>query len=117
VNAVKFPEKLKLIRRANNQTQEKFAQLLGISRGFLSGLELGKVQPSQLLINCVSLMFNIDRNWLMNDSDNDLSAINGSSGLIYQIMEQYEKLNGPYKKFVENQIKQLLEIQNSDQTE
>ena len=114
---MKFYEKLRLIRRANNLTQEEFARSLGISRGNLSGLELGKVEPTQLFINCVSLMYNIDKNWLTDESNNDLSALNGSSGLIYQIMEQYEKLSDPYKKFVENQIKELLEMQNQDKND
>ena len=112
---MRFSEKLRLIRRTSNLTQEKFARSLGISRGNLSGLELGKVEPTQLLINCVSLMYNIDKDWLIDDANNDLSALNGSSGLINQIMEQYANLNEPYKKFVKNQIRELLEIQDNAQ--
>lgn len=114
---MKFSEKLRLVRRTNNLTQVEFARSLGISRGNLSGLELGNVKPTQLFINCVSLMYNIDKNWLMDDNNHDLSALNGSSSLIFQIMEQYDQLNGPYKKFVETQIKELLEIQNREQSE
>lgn len=46
-----FMEKLKLIRNAKNLTQAEFANAIGISRGNLSGLELGKVSPTPLLIN------------------------------------------------------------------
>ena len=53
-----FANKLKLIRKTNNLTQSEFAESIGISRGNLSGLELGKVSPTPLLINCVSLMYN-----------------------------------------------------------
>lgn len=114
---MKFSEKLKLVRTTNHLTQAEFARSLGISRGNLSGLELGNVKPTQLFINCVSLMYNIDKNWLMDDSNNDLSALNGSNRLIYQIMEQYDQLRDPYKKFVESQIKELLELQDQDQSE
>lgn len=111
---MKFSEKLKLVRRTNNLTQAEFARSIGISRGNLSGLEIGKVEPTQLLINCISMMYNIDKNWLTDESNNDLGALNGSNRLIYQIMEQYDQLSDPYKKFVENQIKELLEIQSRE---
>lgn len=105
-------EKLKLIRKSNNLTQAEFADSIGISRGNLANIELGKVRPTQVLINCVSLMYNIDKNWMLDDSNNDLSALNGSTNILALIMEKYEQLDGKYKKFVESQINQLLELQD-----
>ena len=105
-------EKLKLIRKTNNLTQAEFANSIGISRGNLANIELGKVAPTQVFINCVSLMYNIDRNWLTDDSNNDLSVLNGSTNLVALIMDKYEQLDDDYKKFVENQINQLLELQS-----
>ena len=109
-----FSEKLKLIRKANKLTQADFANSIGISRGNLANIELGRVEPTQLFINCVSLMYNIDKKWLLDDSNSDLSALNGSTNILSLIMEKYDKLNPKYKKFVENQINQLLELQNED---
>ena len=107
-----FPEKLKLIRKANNLTQSDFADSIGISRGNLANIELGNVRPTQVFINCVSLMYNVDKNWLLDDTNNDLSALNGSTNMLSLIMNKYEQLDDKYKKFVESQINQLLEIQN-----
>lgn len=106
-----FPEKLKLIRKANNLTQADFANSIGVSRGNLANIELGKVEPTQVFINCVSLMYNVDKNWLLDDTNNDLSALNGSTNMLTLIMDKYEQLDDKYKKFVENQINQLLELQ------
>lgn len=106
-----FAEKLKLIRKANNLTQAEFADSIGISRGNLSGLELGKVKPTQVFINCVSLMYNIDKRWLIDDSDENLSALNGSTNMLTLITEKYKQLDDKYKKFVENQINELLTMQ------
>ncbi|MBY6766482.1 helix-turn-helix domain-containing protein [Clostridium botulinum] len=111
---MKFPEKLKLIRKANNLTQADFANSIGISRGNLANIELGKVEATQVFINCVSLMYNIDKNWLLDDSNNDLSALNGSTNILSLIMDKYEQLDDKYKKFVENQINQLLELQGQN---
>jgi len=109
--AMKFFEKLKLLRKANNMTQAEFAKSIGVSRGNLANIELGKVTPTLLFINCVSLMYHIDKNWLMDDDNNDLSALNGSTNMLPLIMAKYEQLDDKYKKFVENQINQLLELQ------
>ncbi|WP_044480484.1 helix-turn-helix domain-containing protein [Paenibacillus antibioticophila] len=104
-------EKIKLIRKANNLTQDEFASSIGISRGNLANIELGNVTPTQLFINCVSLMYNVDKNWLLDDSNNDLSALNNSTNMISLIVEKYDQLDDKYKKFVEGQINQLLELQ------
>ncbi|NFR74494.1 helix-turn-helix transcriptional regulator, partial [Clostridium botulinum] len=101
-------------RKANNLTQADFANSIGISRGNLANIELGKVEPTQVFINCVSLMYNIDKNWLLDDNNNDLSALNGSTNILSLIMDKYEQLDDKYKKFVENQINQLLELQGQN---
>lgn len=111
---MKFAEKLKLIRKANDLTQADFAASIGISRGNLANIELGNVAPTPMFINCVSLMFNIDKNWLTDDSNDDLSVLNGSTNMLYLIKEKYELLDDKYKKFVEGQINELLRLQGSD---
>lgn len=108
---MKFHEKLRLIRKANNLTQAEIAEAIGISRGNLSGLELGKVNPTQVLINCISLKFNIDKKWLLDESNNDLSVLNNSANIMTLIIEKYDQLAPAYKKFVENQINELLAMQ------
>lgn len=108
---MKIFEKLKLIRKANNLTQAEFANSIGISRGNLANIELGNVEPTQLFINCVSLMYNVDKNWLLDDTNSDLSPLNGSTNILTLITDKYDRLDDKYKKFVENQINQLLEMQ------
>lgn len=107
-------EKLKLIRKANNLTQADFANSIGVSRGNLTNIELGKVEPTHVFINCVALMYNIDKNWLLDDKSNDLSALNGSTNMVTLIVDKYEQLDDKYKKFVEAQITQLLELQGKN---
>lgn len=103
--------KLKLLRKSHNMTQADFANSIGISRGNLANIELGKVAPTALFINCVSLMYHVDKNWLTDENNNDLSALNDSTNMLSLIMSKYEQLDDNFKKFVENQINQLLELQ------
>lgn len=104
-------DKLTLIRKARNMTQADFAETIGISRSNLANIELGKVKPTKIFINCVSLMYNIDKEWLTDDSNDDLSVLNRANDMSSTIAKKYKKLNAQYKKFVENQMNQLLEIQ------
>lgn len=109
-----FSEKLKLIRKSNNLTQAKFASSIGVSRANLANIELGNVSPTAVFINCVSLMYNVDKHWLVDDNNNDLSPLNTSTNMLTLIMDKYKQLDSKYKKFVENQINQLLELQKEN---
>ncbi len=111
---MKFSEKLRLVRTSNNLTQAEFAKSIGISRANLANIELGNVLPTPMFINCVSLMYNIDKYWLTDESNDDLSPLNSSKNMVTLIMNKYEQLDNKYKKFVENQINQLLELQKKD---
>ena len=59
-------------------------------------------------------MYNIDKNWLIDDNNDDLSVLNGSTNIASLIGEKYGQLDDKYKKFVENQILQLLELQRKN---
>lgn len=92
-------------------TQANFAASIGISRGNLANLECENVKPTAMFINCVSLMYHIDKNWLLDDTNDDLSALNGTTNMLSLIMDKYELLDDKHKKFVENQINELLKMQ------
>lgn len=109
---MKINEKIKIIRKINNLTQQEFAKKLGISRSNISSIEQGVVTPTPLLINCLCLMFDVKKEWLIDDTNDDLSGLKNSNDLNLLIADNYEKLNDTFKKFIENQINELLNIQN-----
>ena len=106
-----FTDKLKLIRKTNEMTQAEFAESIGISRGNLANIERGIVKPTQVFINCVSLMYHVDKNWLLDDNNDDLSGLNGNANIVSLIADKYSQLDDEYKKFIENQINELLKMQ------
>lgn len=110
-NVVNFTDKLKLIRKTNEMTQAEFAESIGISRGNLANIERGIVKPTQVFINCVSLMYHVDKNWLLDDNNDDLSGLNGNANIVSLIADKYSQLDDEYKKFIENQINELLKMQ------
>ena len=106
-------EKLKLIRKHNNLTQEKFANSIGTSRANLANIELGKVEPTKMFINVVSLRYNVDKHWLEDESNSDVAEITNPNEVLRLITEKYKLLDDKYKTFVEDQINSLLKMQES----
>lgn len=107
-----FADKLKIVRKSNDLTQEEFAKALGVSRGNIANMEAGTSKPTQLLINCISMLYNIDKTWLMDNSNNSLSGLNSKKTKTELIEKKYSELNDEYKKFVEKTIENLLDMQN-----
>ena len=58
-------------------------------------------------------MYHIDKEWLLDDTNDDLSVLNEDTNLISTIVSKYNLLDDEYKKFVENQINELLKMQNT----
>lgn len=108
---MKFNEKLRLVRKTIGLTQDKFSSQLGISRGNLANIELGKIEPTHVLINCVSLMFNVDKQWLINDDNSDTSILKSCINVSQEILVKYEQLSEKNKWFINQQIDLLLKIQ------
>ncbi len=112
-----FSEKMKLIRCTYNLTQEEFAKNIGISRSNLVNIEKGRVKPTPVLINYLSLAYNIEKRWLQDDTVPmvDNIPINNKE-IINDIIFYYNQLNEEYKEFVINQMKQLVELQSKIDT-
>lgn len=53
------------VRKRNNFTQTQFSELIGISQGNLSEIELGNSKPSADTLISISVNFNVDLNWLL----------------------------------------------------
>ena len=110
-----FRSKIKRLRKLQDLTQAEFALSLGLSRGNYSGLESGFVKPTNMLIKLLSLQYRIPETYWTDETNENLSLLDGSINPLSLIMEKYELLNDIYKEFVHNQILQLLEIQNKTQ--
>ncbi|MDE7392284.1 MAG: helix-turn-helix domain-containing protein, partial [Treponemataceae bacterium] len=59
-------QKLKQLRLNNYLSQEKLAEITGLDRTYISGLERGKRNPSYLIIRRISHVLNIDEQELFN---------------------------------------------------
>lgn len=105
-------EKVKVIRKHYKMSQEEFAKELGISRSNYSNIEQRRVKPTSRLINCVSVLFHVDKEWLLDDSRDDLKILEDTAE--FEFVEKYRKLKGNYKIFAEEQIDKILELQEKE---
>lgn len=57
-------DRIKLIRKNANLTQEKFAEKLGLKRNTIATYETGKSEPMDNIIVSICREFNINEDWL-----------------------------------------------------
>ena len=57
-------DRIKEIRKAHGLSQAAFGDKLGVSRDVINNLELGRVVPTDLIINMICAKFGVDENWL-----------------------------------------------------
>ena len=59
-------ERLRLLRKTMDLTQQEFADKLGISRGNIASYEVSKSSPSDAVISLICREFNVNGEWLRN---------------------------------------------------
>ena len=58
-------ERIRELRQYNDLTQKEFAQKIGISREYLCRLEAGNEKPVEKMLLLISVMFQVNYNWLL----------------------------------------------------
>ena len=56
--------RIKSIRTTMNMSQQQFAERIGITRSAVANIESGKKSPSELAINAICYVFNVNKKWL-----------------------------------------------------
>ena len=64
-------EKLKYIRKRYDLTQQEIATRLGVTRAHYANIEVGKINPTDLFLTCVSLSFGVSMEWLCDDAQTE----------------------------------------------
>lgn len=69
-----FGEKVQLLRKNNNMSQETLANILRINRNNLSRIETGKSEPNLSVIKGIATTFNVDVNTLVGINKSDMNT-------------------------------------------
>ncbi len=71
---MEFGNKVQILRKSHNLSQENLAAILKINRNYLSRIETGKSEPTLSIIRDIALYFKIDVATLMNIEKNNEQA-------------------------------------------
>lgn len=69
MNLEKFGSEIKQARQKKQLTQEKAAELVGISRSHYAGIEGGRISPGSETLSLIGEKLEIDLNVIKSDSD------------------------------------------------
>ncbi len=97
-------ERIKRTRKAKEITQDKLAEKLDVSIGYVSQIERGVTKISLDLLAAISSILNCDIAIFISES-----AVNSSEYLESEIVSEARKLDQKKKKFILNLIKLLNE--------
>lgn len=57
-------ERFKVLRKKLGLSQDEFANRLGLTRGAVTNIELGKTEPKPLFISLVCSVYDVNEEWL-----------------------------------------------------
>lgn len=112
-------EKLKYIRKRYDLTQQEIATRLGVTRAHYANIEVGKINPTDLFLTCVSLSFGVSMEWLCDDAQTESHLTKPVYTLkiekedVVELAKKLEKLDSEYLKLVSQMIDGLLELQDA----
>ncbi len=96
-----FSEKLKILRKEYNLSQEKLAQVLNISKGSIGMYETNRREPSfEILLN-IADFFNVSLDYLLGRKNNDKTFIFKDILNLEMLKTAKEKLNYSYDQISE----------------
>lgn len=64
-------KRIKSLRKKKGMTQQEFCKSVCVSQAHLSMIEHDRVNPSKAVIRLISILFDVDEDWLINDSSTD----------------------------------------------
>lgn len=107
---MKIGEKIKLIRKSQKLSQEKFASIVGVSREYVLDIEKNSSKPNEAFINSLCLQFNVQKEWLLDENTGGDEAV--VTDKTYLIRQLYQQLDENHKRFAESCLENLLKLQD-----
>ncbi len=106
---------LRDLRNAKGYTQQQVADLLGLkNKSTLGSWEVGKSEPDGYTLLRLCSIYEVDDIY---EAFGEVSPRQHDSDRTQHIMDKYNLLSDQYKRFIENQIDQLLAMQEQSNNE
>ena len=78
-------ERFKMIRNALKLSQDEFGEKLGLTRGAIANVELGRTEAKPLFISLVCSTFNVNETWLRTGEGEMFNALSRDEQIAYHL--------------------------------
>ena len=78
-------ERFKMIRNALKLSQDEFGEKLGLTRGAIANVELGRTEAKPLFISLVCSTFNVNETWLRTGEGEMFNALSRDEQIAYRL--------------------------------
>lgn len=103
-------ERVNQVRKQNGLTQQKFAEILGVSQSHLSGVETRRDNPSVPVLKLIATKFGVNEHWLLTGEDSSVvpavPAQNGKEQAVLQLTAKMDEFKAT-SALVERQMKEI----------
>jgi transcriptional regulator with XRE-family HTH domain len=110
-------DRLKQARNALNLSQKQFATGIFLKgSGYIGDIEIYRHEVNERIIELVSSVYGVNKAWLKTGIGKMFEG-NKLDKQLYEMNTLFNKLNPHFKNYVLSQIKQLIKLQNMQDTE
>jgi transcriptional regulator with XRE-family HTH domain len=103
--------RIKQIRLALGLSQAKFSKgILLKSSGYYGDIELGKVEANPRIIELISTIYGANKQWIFTGQGDMFNT--QPDKIMHEMNIFFSQLNPDFKRYVLDQIKSLLKLQN-----
>ena len=109
---VTINQRIKEVRTSLGLSQLKFAKAIGMTDGFIAGIESEKRTVNDRLIILICNVFDVEETWLKTGEGN--MFVEHPERLLELASSSFSQLTPQYQEFVLKIIDQLIEMQNKE---
>lgn len=104
-------ERIRMLRRHKDLTQQEFADRIGVKRGAIANYEIGRNEPTDAVISLICREFNVNEEWLRT-GEGEMFITLSRNELIADFMT--DLLKDEDEKFRKRLIEALARLDSSD---
>ena len=113
--SIMLKDRIKQLRKELKLSQNKFAETLGTSRDVIGNLEYGRSEPKKAFLDLICHIHNVKSEWLINGEGEEMfNPVPPPNEELEEATNVFSKLSPNLQKYALQQIKGLLEVQNTD---
>lgn len=107
-------ENFKRLRKLLGLSQTEFGEELGVSRDVISNIEYGRVKPKTVFINHVCAVFNVNREWLLENTGEPFNADTKLNRELNEAITIFASLQPALQEYALQQLRGLIKVQNEE---